>query len=58
MKELPLQEIKSFIEEHGPTEVSRRTRISRRTLQYILSGARKPTFPTMEKLLEAMGKRA
>jgi hypothetical protein len=39
-----IDEIRAYIETEGPTEVSRRTKLSRRTLQYITSGRYKPSY--------------
>jgi hypothetical protein len=56
MKETMLEQIKAFINDKGPTEVSRRAKLSRRTLQYIASGRYKPSYSTQQKLLREMAK--
>jgi len=49
-----LQQIKDFIREHGPTAIAKRTKLSRRTIQYIASGDSQPNYATFQKLLKAM----
>jgi transcriptional regulator with XRE-family HTH domain len=49
-----IERIRAFIAEQGPTRLSKLTKVSRRALQYIQKGECEPTYPTLQKLLQAM----
>ena len=53
-----LEQIQAFIQAAGPTEVARRSKVSVRTLHYIMSGDYKPSYGTLQKLLKEMTKGA
>jgi predicted transcriptional regulator len=44
--------MKKYIRDVGVSEVSRRTKISLRTLHYLLSGDYKPSYRTWQKLVK------
>lgn len=50
-----LLRLRSFILQTGATEVARRTKLARRTLQYIAKGTTKPSYDTLKKLEKAAG---
>lgn len=53
MKDTQLDAIRRMIKRHGPTAISKRTSIARRTLQYIASGRFTPSYDTFRKLERA-----
>lgn len=51
-----LDAIRAYVTEQTPLALSRRTKISRRTLHYLKAGKVKPTYPTLLELRRDMAK--
>ena len=49
-----LDAIREHIRKYGPAEISRRTKLSQRTLNYLLAGAFNPSYSTLVKLRQDM----
>ena len=50
-----IDQIRAYISYHGVTKVAKKTKISVRTLHYLIKGEFKPNYDTLQKLLKEMG---